>query len=836
MKKVHGFRGAQIRRAMAVLLVLSIGVVGIWDGSMLTAQASETETVQTAENAPETEQISSTEQIPSTEEMSATEAVPSTEELQMPETEKKTEAVSETEAKDTAEALGVEVSSENETEASSEVETETPETEIQLTQPVISAWKNSAAGKLEVTVTGVADAAGYEYSFCADSKFVSHVKKVTTAKTTYTLSGLAAGNVYVKVRAYAKKASGELRYSTESSVKKLKITSSYKGKTTKLASLKNSKAGTVAGKITAVEGAVKYVVQYAADKKFKNKTALTTTSTAFTVKYLAKRTYYFRTLTYWQDPVGHTIKAASYGKVKSIKVTKAVTEYSAKSNRAVIKSCKVLSASKASVKATVNKRVKSSDDYYYLVSVNPSTGKVVRVGKTLKEASKGDAVSFEVPISGKKKNNLELKYAIAVLSGSSYRLISKQSYLANPEKAAVNTDAIQTPKTKKGIQGYEYAVYGDGTVNPKHVFFNVDLATLISKKGAAGAVAYSYGGKTYYFSNAGLPTLYWICKDNIQVTMQVNLSWKSELSYLTYGQQTNISPFYALNPSNEKAYRTLEAAFSFLGEYYSGKNGQGYVTNWVLGNEVNAKTQQNYAPSSVSYEDYVKNYAVAFRLLYYGVKRGFGNARVYICLDHSWGYEDNILAGEHWTIYDAKTFMTDFNVALKRESSAIKWNLAFHPYAFPLSASDFWNQSSVNASNGVEHITMKNLETMTDFVKDQFGSNTSILLSEVGYSSGGGQDKQAAAIAYTYYKAEFNPMIDAVIFRSYMDNEGELSMGLAMGLTTENAAAKKEAYNVFKYMDTKKSTTYTNPYLKTIGVSNWASIIPGYQSSKFKKF
>ena len=607
--------------------------------------------------------------------------------------------------------------------------------------------------------------------------------------------------------------------------------SSYKSV---ILSLSNNQSGVVTGSFTEVKGAVKYVVQYATDKNFASAKSITKTKTAFTVKNLNKQTYYFRVQTFWKDKAGRTLNV--YGKSMTIKVKNAITEYPASADCVKLTYCKATSPSQLTVKATVNKRARSDDDKYYCVTQDPFSGALATVGTVVKGNAKNESLNFTIDISGKNKSNLEKKYAIAVRTKGSYQFISKTTYVTNTTKAALNTNAIVMPATKKGIQGYEYAVFGGADLNPKHVFFNVDLASLISKKGADNAVAYKYGGKTYYFSTTELPEVGGLCKNNLQVTMQVVLSWKDELSYLTYGTKSNLSSHYAFNMSNEKAYRTLEAAFSFLGEYYNGNDVHGYVTNWILGNEVNSRTQENYAPPSISNADYVRDYATAFRLLTYGVKRGFANSRVFICTEHSWGYEQDDWGGQPLIIFSAKDFMTDFNAALKSQSSGMKWNLAFHPYAFPLTVTDFWNRTTMNESNGVDHITMKNLEVMTDFVKNIFGANTRILLSEVGYSSTNGQDQQAAAIAYTYYKAQFNPMVDAVMFRSYEDNATELSMGLAMGLTTENAAAKKKAYNVFKYMDTKSSTKYTKPYLGTIGISNWSSVIPGYSESLFGQF
>lgn len=166
----------------------------------------------------------------------------------------------------------------------------------------------------------------------------------------------------------------------------------------------------------------------------------------------------------------------------------------------------------------------------------------------------------------------------------------------------------------------------------------------------------------------------------------------------------------------------------------------------------------------------------------------------------------------------------------------VNWNLAYHAYNQPLSDSQFW--SGANASmftsdaNTTTFITMRNIQTLTDYVKNRFGSNTRIILSEQGFSSTyGGQANQAAAIALAYYKAACNPMIDAFIIRSYKDEAHEVAQGLAMGLKDANGK-KKTAYNVFKNMDSSNSLKYTEKVLKS-QVGNWKSLVPGYSTGKF---
>lgn len=165
----------------------------------------------------------------------------------------------------------------------------------------------------------------------------------------------------------------------------------------------------------------------------------------------------------------------------------------------------------------------------------------------------------------------------------------------------------------------------------------------------------------------------------------------------------------------------------------------------------------------------------------------------------------------------------------------VNWNLAYHAYNQPLSDSQFW--SGANASmftsdaNTTTFITMRNIQTLTDYVTNRFGSNTRIILSEQGFSSTyGGQANQAAAIALAYYKAACNPMIDAFIIRSYKDEAHEVAQGLAMGLKDANGK-KKTAYNVFKNMDSSNSLKYTEKVLKS-QVGNWKSLVPGYSTGK----
>lgn len=167
---------------------------------------------------------------------------------------------------------------------------------------------------------------------------------------------------------------------------------------------------------------------------------------------------------------------------------------------------------------------------------------------------------------------------------------------------------------------------------------------------------------------------------------------------------------------------------------------------------------------------------------------------------------------------------------LKRIQSGLNWNLAYHAYSFPLTDTRFWNGGGATGDVWTTpSITMDNIHVLTNFIKDTYGPSVRVILSEQGFSSVPGNSVQAAAIAYSYYIAACNPMIDAFIIRSYSDDPVEVAMGLRMGILG------KESFDVFKYMDSKQTFAYTNRYLGEIGASSWSQIVPGYRENRLWK-
>lgn len=484
-------------------------------------------------------------------------------------------------------------------------------------------------------------------------------------------------------------------------------------------------------------------------------------------------------------------------------------------------------ANTITVSATVSNYVKSSNGYYYLVYVDSNSGKVKKtVGKVKKPEKAKGKITFKLNISGHPEY-AQGKFAIGIKkSKSAYSVISPKSYVSNPEKLSTNTAAYFVPGTKKGIQATDINELTD--TKSKTVFFNLYISDLMRKD--SGVETYKYNGKTYHFNGLyGYVYLVQQCNaKGIQVTAQISIDRNaSTQSFITGNSPYAETAYYGWNTDNSTTRQTMEAMFAYLGEKF-GKNNC-YISNWILGNEVNSASGYYYV-GNVSFSKFISMYSEAFRCLYNAVKSSRGSSKVFICLDNCWNQKNA------FTIcYSARSTLESFAAKISDMQKDVNWNLAYHAYNQPLSDSQFW--SGANASmftsdaNTTTFITMRNIQTLTDYVKNRFGSNTRIILSEQGFSSTyGGQANQAAAIALAYYKAACNPMIDAFIIRSYKDEAHEVAQGLAMGLKDTNGK-KKTAYNVFKNMDSSNSLKYTEKVLKS-QVGNWKSLVPGYSTGK----
>lgn len=502
-----------------------------------------------------------------------------------------------------------------------------------------------------------------------------------------------------------------------------------------------------------------------------------------------------------------------------------------------------------------------ADGKYYLMQSDCYTEKIY--GSPLASAEQDYEVSFKIEISDRKKlKEIAMdKLVLAVKNNDdTYKAVTRAVSISNPEMIAQNKKPIFKASSKKGLQGVAYASDGNQPVdarytNTKQTLLNLDLASVVNPR--SDYTNFTYKGKTYRFSNctalkANISSMnagyeQYLYGNNgttkVSVSLCLLLGYNSANSYLIDpAAREQGHSYYLMNVREQNARETLEAAFVYLSEIFGQEDC--YVTNWILGNEVNSSRAWNYA-GNLDFDSYMNCYTTAFGMLYRAVKSEKTGNTVSISLDNGWTAAPDTYAG--------KAVLDSFAKKIHAESPDMEWSIAYHAYSYPLTRVDFWNDYT-NTSNSMStrYISMNNITVLTNYAaslektyKKPTGS-IRILLTEQGYSYSGGSDNQAMAIARGYYLAEFNNRIDAFIIRAIVDDSEEAAGRLYFGLMNSQQE-KRTAFYVYEYMDgdiskfsktsaqgTVSSANYAkfNSAKRIVCNTNWKSIVPGFNASK----
>ena len=652
-------------------------------------------------------------------------------------------------------------------------------------------------------------------------------------------------------------------------------------------SVTNEKYRCIDVKWNRVAGVKNYILEYSTDSNLKNVVSITFEGDAITEYQLEDvdngQKYYFRlkfTVLTGTKETPEEIQS-QYSIVKAFTVR---GEVAPTANSAVISECKISSGSRESgmnvhLKAELKDHIKSADDKYYIVETE-SYGNTIDLATPIGSVDKDFEIDAEFVIdAGDGSDNvresvdraLMNKFALAIKKeDGSYQVISEPMGITNPEMISENTENIFRAISKKGIQGIYYASdtnYGMLNAkdqNSKQTLINMNIEDLVGTAENSGYREYIYKGKTYYFSkceaeisnikslNAGYDE-YMHCysdkesgerKVKVCVTVNLLLGYESADAYLIDpAARRSGYKYYTLNVREEKARETYEALFFYLGEIFG--QDDCYVTNWILGNEVNSSRAWNYQ-GSLSQDAYMQVYASAFRLLYNGVKAAKSGNNVYISLDNGWTAAPDT--------YSGKSILDKFALYAQNENPDMKWSIAYHGYSYPLTRCDFWNDSSnTTFSTSTRYISMKNISVLTNYAAtleekyDKPEGSIRIILSEQGYNAGQGAEIQAQALARGYYMAEFNDRVDAFIIRAVIDDADEMRGGLYLGIRSWDEK-KRISFYVYEFMDScledfedtnpsKVASSSTNQNKvknakKILCDTDWESLVPGFSRSK----
>ena len=451
-------------------------------------------------------------------------------------------------------------------------------------------------------------------------------------------------------------------------------------------------------------------------------------------------------------------------------------------------------------------QVPASDDGLYYIYSNEvfqdgTTGTIVASGNAAAEV----ALSFPLQYNTT-ESNLSRKFLVAVKQNGQMVQVSNEHYITNPEAVAIYT----TEPIQAGIKGL--LPNGDivksqvEELGIQQVVYNMIIDQICASADTPGAIPFGYNGQIYYF-NKDIVQAYdgmskYLNNLGIKITMVLLHSGTGEhTKHLIHPQAVGAEcPGYALNVEDAEAVNHLKAIAAFLGQRYSGKGEGGQIDNWILGNEVNARTSWWYT-NSESIEFNVNIYVEAFRIFYNELKGMNGNVMLYNSIDQEWNRKSN--PGS----FLAKEYLDKFNIYIKQGGN-IDWGLSFHPYNSPLFDPYAWNGLYKWVKNDLTtpYITMQNLDILINYMnrlefRNPSGEVRSISLAEIGFTSSFGQDLQEASIAYGYLKAASIPEIDAFMLFRELDDAHEMESNLAMGLL-DLEGNRKPAFEIYKNLGT----------------------------------
>ena len=373
------------------------------------------------------------------------------------------------------------------------------------------------------------------------------------------------------------------------------------------------------------------------------------------------------------------------------------------------------------------------------------------------------------------------------------------------------------------------------------ITINIDLGSIMyaneDQNGKAltiptDAYSISVDGKKYYFNKQyvayvdGLASA--ASKKHMNV-IAILCAWKND-DYTKYAKSLRYnSPkstvLMGTNTSNDSGRDYYIAMMEFLAKRYSQNANTGLISNYVISNEIDFT---HYFYDCGELNTFMEEYSRALRLSNLAVKKYASDIQVTVPFTHYWKGDVDKLGkecpGESLKPCDMLNWLATYTNA----RGAYDWAIAPHCYGSIVTASnEAKSDVKFNALTGsyktTKQITFSNFEVWDQILSQSKmkynGKQRSIYLTESGASSGKvtteGKNQQAASLAQAYYKVAQMSFVKSYNYYRIQDNVDETKNGLSCGLLDSNGQMKP-AYEVYKYIDTKDSLKYSNPYLKYI--------------------
>lgn len=414
------------------------------------------------------------------------------------------------------------------------------------------------------------------------------------------------------------------------------------------------------------------------------------------------------------------------------------------------------------------------------------------------------------------------KWAVVKVDGEKHILDSHGRYADEVEP--VTSPEPLPLKSKKGIAAGDHAYYFNDLAEMQcgSNTMNVVLDHMMPGKGSD----YSFGGISYKVGD-GRSYVDRVVSSVKNMGIVVNAIILCPKGGVFTDPECTGGYYSMPNLTTAEAFNHYAAALSYMASRYNNIDIHGRISHWIMHNEVDAGTSwTNMGQQPMT--RYLDRYIKSMRICYNIVRQYDQNAAILGSYTHSWtGKED----------YSPKE-MLEKTVEYSNAEGDFWWGVAYHPYPQNLTIPSLWsNDTQATYSMDTKFITFKNLEVLDKWIKMKEnlykGEKKRIcFLSENGTNSPSYSQAdlalQAAGGCWAWKKVKALDGIDAIQWHNWADNRAEF--GLRIGLRAFDDAGfnnldPKPVWYVWKAAGTDKEDEVFAPYLSTIGISDWDSIM-----------
>lgn len=437
--------------------------------------------------------------------------------------------------------------------------------------------------------------------------------------------------------------------------------------------------------------------------------------------------------------------------------------------------CVLTDAANVQYSATLSGNPKTDDGQLYLYQLKTYEYAIPAGAQPIASCAATTKPVMNFALGGRESNGrLYAKYALVAKKGGVNTMLGAPQYISNPEILATHTHREPRPaKTTQHDELTNLYITGSGEANMPTGYCHHTIQVL------------NRGGNGVTNPKAVMP-------DTHPVVPQT----------------------FMLNAATDSG---IDGLVRDMTNYAANSKGQ----DFIIGNEVNERVW-NYM-AWTSWEDYMNEYAQAFRVCYTAIKSQNADAKVYISLDQNWNRNRPAGHVEYYKYMDCADFLTAFANVINAGGN-IDWDLAIHPYTVPLTYAKFWDMSGApdgaycaKQIKGNSMMSFQNMSLVPAFMskagmKNRSGQMRDIIINEFGVSNAQGADVQAAALCAAYYSFTKNANVTQFM---YLSNAG---YGVDSTLTPK-------AQEVFNALGTPNESNYMNWAKSYIGISNWGQVI-----------